>query len=277
MSTLKFVDVRPEGLSSMAKYLEFFSRKKSLSWIVEHHAVFSFEIMQGASAVKIAPALSEEILSQLRVLPTQVRTSQVLDSFFPEEGGWYPRLLLHESIRTVLVQEARDLDIRAPAFVVGEGKESRVAAGVLAEMGISEIYLVGDPGVLEPQRQILSRQQLGIRFHILNPEDLTLQAVSAGIVINTMDLRDNKSLLTDLSYFNFMKRAGYALDLNLFPVENLLLEEAERADLKVLHPVLVAEAYTRLWFQRIGFGDDISNEEIRGIWNEFLKENSSSV
>ncbi|KYG64340.1 hypothetical protein AZI87_13995 [Bdellovibrio bacteriovorus] len=277
MNTLKFVDIRPEGPSVFAKYLDFLSRQKSWGWVVEHHATFSAEVMEGATAVKIAPSLSDEILPQLRVLPTQVRTSQVLDSFFQDEGGWYPRLILHEAIRSVLVQEARDLDIRAPGFVVGESKEARVAAGVLAEMGVSEIFLVGDPAVLEPQKHVLSRQQLGIRFNILNPDDLTLQAVSAGVMINTMDLRQNKSLLTDLSYFNFMKRAGYALDLNLFPLENLLLEEAERADLKVLPPVLVAETFTRLWFQRLKLSDDISNDEIRATWNTFLKENSSSV
>ncbi len=67
-----------------------------------------------------------------------------------------------------------------------------VVASALAEMGVTEIYLVGDSGSLQQQQSILSRSQLGLRFHILIPDDLTLQAVSAGIVVNTVNLSEQK-------------------------------------------------------------------------------------
>ncbi|WP_413613275.1 hypothetical protein [Bdellovibrio sp. HCB-110] len=257
------------------KYLKFLSEQKGWGWEFEVHPEFSRDVIQSAAAVKVAPSLSSKILPQLTVLPTQVRSIECLDSFFKENGTWYPRLLLHEALRLVFVGEARDLDIRAPAFVVGDGDEARIVSSVLAEMGVGDIYLVGDAGRLQSQKEILARSQLGIRFHVLLPDDLTLQAVSAGVVVNTVDLSKQKSLLTDLSYFNFMKRAGYALDLNILPAQNLLLEEAEKAELRVLPPVLVAAILTRLWLDRLEVGSELSPQDIRETWMQFLKQSSS--
>lgn len=275
VNTLKIVELNPTGMGHFVKYLKFLSEQKGWGWEFEVHPEFSREGIQNATAVKVAPSLSAKILPQLTVLPTQVRSIECLDSFFRENGTWYPRLLLHEALRLVFVGEARDLDIRAPAFVVGDGDESRIVSSVLAEMGISDIYLVGDAGRLQPQKEILARSQLGIRFHVLPPEDLTLQAVSAGVVVNTVDLAKQKSLLTDLSYFNFMKRAGYALDLNILPEQNLLLDEAEKAELRVLPPVLIAVILTRLWLDRLDVGSELSTQDIRDTWMQFLKQSSS--
>lgn len=252
------------------RYLKFLAEKKSWNWEFSSMPQFSWEALQGAAAVKVAPVLSKDIVPQLKILPTQVRALQCVDSFFSEDGSWYPRLVLQEALRNVLIKEARDLDIRVPAFVVGHNEEARVASAVLAEMGISEIYLVGEIASLRQQQDILSRSQLGIRFHILPPQDLTLQAVSSGIVINTVDLSQDRELLVDLSYFNFMKADGYVLDLNLLPLENLLLEEAQKAELRVLSPVLIAEEVTRLWLKRLST-EPVSDEEIHETWQVFLQ------
>lgn len=271
MSTLKVIEFRPQGPGHFTKFLQFLSQKKSWNWEFEVHPKFSMDLLTPEVAgAKVAPELSKEILPQLKVLPTKVRSVECLDSFFPEDGSWYPRLFLQEAIRSVLVSQARDLDIRMPAFIVGESDEARVVGAVLAEMGISDIYLIGDEQGLRPHKDILERSQLGIHFHVLPPEELTVQAVSAGIVVNTLDLTDNKPLLTDLSYFNFMKPQGYAMDLNLLPQENLLLEEAKKAELRVLPPILIAIELTRFWLERLNVS--LSIQEIQEVWTEFLKE-----
>lgn len=271
-------EIRPEGTpGQFIRFMQSLAAAKGWDWQFETVSEFSADVFKGATAVQVAPSLSAEILPQMKVLPTQVRAVHVLDSFFSEDGSWYPRVLLHEALRMVLVAEARDLDIRAPAFVIGHSEEARVVASVLALMGISDVYLVGEAEGLEEHQQSLMKSHLGIRFHILPIDELTMQAVSAGIVVNTVDLSGQQALLTDLSYFNYMKGTGYALDLNLVPLQNLLLEEAEKAELRVLHPALVAEALTRLWLERLLPDHNLSNEEIRESWTRFLKENSSSV
>lgn len=271
-------EIRADGQpGQFMRYLQTLSQEKSWGWHFETVTKLTPEVFAGAAGVKVEVRLSPEILPKMKVLPTQVRAVEVLDSFFSEDGAWYPRILLHEALRMVLVSEARDLDIRAPAFVIGCGEEARVAVSVLALMGVSEVYLVGEAAGLEVHEQMLLKSHLGIRFHTLPNDELTMQAVSAGIVVNTVDLAGQQALLTDLSYFNYMKGTGYALDLNLLPLQNLLLEEAEKAELRVLHPILVAEALTRLWLERLHPQHGLSTEEIRESWTRFLKENSSSV
>ncbi|UXR64019.1 hypothetical protein EZJ49_13190 [Bdellovibrio bacteriovorus] len=278
MSTLKIHEVHTSGThGQLVQFLQQLSGEKGWGWEFAIFAEFSEDVLKGASAVKVEPKLSSVILPTIKVLTTQVRSVEVLDSFFLEDGSLYPRVLLFEALRQVLVSQARDLDIRAPAFVIGHNEEARVVASVLALMGVGDIYLVGEREGLDEHQQALQRSHLGIRFHALPTDELTMQAVSAGIVVNTVDLSTQQALLTDLSYFNYMNGKGYALDLNLLPLQNLLLEEAEKADLRVLHPVLVAEALTLLWLQRLKPDHDLSMEEIRESWTRFLKQNSSSV
>lgn len=275
----KIVEINPNGVGFFMKYLKYLSEQKKWSWTFESHPEFSEDILKGASAVKVEPSLSPQILPRLKVVPSQVRELAVLDSFFQENGTWYPRLLLYEALRLMLVAEAPDLDIRMPAFIVGDNEESRVVVSVLADMGVAKFYLVGDPERLNLEKEFLLRSQLGIRVQILRPEDLTMQALSAGITANTMDLSSQKSLMMDLSYFNFMKQKGYVLDLNSSVTHNVLLDEAERAGLKALAPVLVAQVFTRLWLNRLDeeFSDELSDQEIQDSWTLFLKEISSSV
>lgn len=261
------------------KYLKFISEQKAWNWTFETHPQLVDEVLVNTLAVKVDTSLSTHILPQFRVLPSLVRDLGVLDSLFQDNGQWYPRLLLYEALRLVLVAEAPDLDIRAPAFVIGDNEEARVAVSVLADMGVADFYLVGDSEHLMLEKEILLRSQLGIRIQILPPEELTMQALSAGIAVNSMDLSEQKSLFMDLSYFNFMKLGGYVLDFNLSSNPNLFLDEAEKAGLNVLSPVLVACVFTRLWLERLNkkLNVILSDKEIQDSWSTFLKQISPSV
>ncbi len=277
MSTHKILEITKVGPSPFIQFLQKLSAQNGWMWEFESAETYDLASFAQKSAVKVQLSLSEGVLSHLHVLSTSVRSISTLDSFFNEDGTWYPRILLLEAIRHVLVHQARDLDIRNPAFVVGEGVEVRVSASVLATMGFTDIYMVGDEEALKAHRTVLSRSHLGIRFHLLPVEELTMQAISASILINSADLSKNKSLLTDLSYFNYMDARGYVLDLNLVPVENLLLEEAKRAELKVLAPCSVATQITLQWLDRLQPQHGLTALQIEQNWMTFLKEISPSV
>lgn len=275
MNKIKIVEFHPAGPSLFARYLIWFSKQNNWGWELEGHTEFSWTPMDDVLAIHVDPYFAGQVLPQVKIVPTLIRSLESLDSFFYEDGGWYPRLLIWEALRQVLISEARDLDIRCPAFVVGDGDEIRVVASVLGELGVRDIFLVGDVSLLKAQKNILTRSHIGIHFHMLSSEQLTLQAVSSGILVNTVDLTEKKALLTDLSYFNFMKKGGYIFDMNLLPIHNLLLDEAERADLKILSPILLAVAQTRLWLERLKPGQTFSKAELLSSWTEFLKEISS--
>lgn len=277
MSIVKILEITKSGTSPFIQFLQKLSQQKNWAWEFETTDSYDPEMFKDKSAIKVQTKMSGEIVPGLKVLSTSVRSIGALDSFFIEDGSWYPRILLLEAVRSVLVSQARDLDIRNPAFVVGDSVDVRASASVLANMGFTDIYMVGDESLLKEHRAVLSRSHLGIRFHVLPMEELTMQAISASILINSADLAKDKSLLTDLSYFNYMDARGYVLDLNLVPVENLLLEEAKRAELKVLNPCAVAAQITLSWLDRLQPQHGLTLEQVEQSWMTFLKEISPSV
>ncbi|UOF02401.1 Rossmann-fold NAD(P)-binding domain-containing protein [Bdellovibrio reynosensis] len=277
MKNHKIVEFTSSEPGLFVGFLQFLAREQNWDWQFETLTDFSLDALQGASAAYVDTRLSKEILPQLKMHSTESRSSLCVDSFFKEENTWYPRLLIAESLRLILVQEARDLNNRAPGFVVGTGELARVAANVLAEVGVSEIYLVGESDEGQELRAGLMRALLGIKIHSVVPEDLTVQAISAGIIINTVDLSDNEELMRDLTYFNFMRNDGYVLDFNLLPVQNPLLLEATKAELKTLIPQALYAQVAKLWLERLEVGSYLSVEDLRESWMQFLKENSSSV
>lgn len=275
MSTYKIIEFNPGSSSVFFQFLKWFSEKKSWGWQFETFAEFSWQSLQGATAAMVAPSLSEQILLQVQTLPSLVRSLECFDSFFWEEENWYPRVVKHEVIRHLLISCARDLDIRSPAFVVGFGAEIRIVASVLAHLGFREVVLVGDMSDIAHQKNILTRSFLGVHFELLDSEHLTLQALSASIIINTWDLSQHQALLTDLSYFNFMKEDGYVLDLFSMSQNNVFLQEAQSAHLRVLSPVTYGASETFLWLTRLKAGSEIPLSELVQAWEDFRQENCS--
>ncbi|MBO9666377.1 MAG: hypothetical protein J7501_06145 [Bdellovibrio sp.] len=277
MSIQKIHEINAEAPSTVFRFLEKLAKEKGSLECVSH-TEYSPEILKDADLVLFSFAQSNELLPLLSVLPSLVRSLGCFDAYAPDDGKWYPRAFLYEAIRKVLIENARDLDTRAPAFVVGSGEEARVAAAVCANLGLQEIYLIGEDTVaLQEEAKILTRNFLGIQFKILPIEELTIQAISASLVINTCDLRPQEALLNDLSYFNFMKTGGYALDAYLGVLHSDLLEEAERAELKVLYPAQVLKALVEVILERIHIQNLVSNTELAEMIQAFTKENSSSV
>lgn len=273
MNKLKIVEVNPGENGFLGKFGRYLSQKLNFDVEFSKVAEFSPELFKEARALLIEMSLSEQVLAQSSVLSTQVRNTGVLDSYFLEkEGGWMPRLIYFDMLRDVLVEKARDLDIRCPSFVVGDGERARVVASVLASLGYSEIYMVSEEEecLLKAVREV-SRSYFGIKIKPLLASELTMQALRASILVNTVDMTDNKALLNDLSYFNFMKQGGWVLDLNIQSAMNYtLLAEAERADLNIISTSDVAAVYALLFLKQFDLPLP-SREEIRAFWEEFLK------
>lgn len=270
MSKLKILDFEPNGPSRSFQFLQKLSEEQK--WDLDFHQVSSYGEIQNhdANMVLVPVEASSKIFPELTIVPTQVRLLRCFDSLFEENGKLYPRVITAQALHDVLVERAKDLDTRTPAFVIGEGEFARIATVVLAEMGITEIYLVGRQPAVTQHASDLRKSFFGVQFNVLPIEELTMQSVSAGIIINTVDLTEQKDLLTDLSYFNFMKGDGYVMDLNLSIENHQLLEEAERADLRVLPPEQVYSALTMLWLDRLHLNHNLSISDLEKRWKEFL-------
>lgn len=274
----KLLEFREGEPSTLFRFLQFIATQKPDILQLEQHQEFNKDLLQGVDAALFSFEQSRLLYPSLQILPTQVRLLECFDFYLPEDGKWYPRLLFYEAIHKVLVARARDMDIRVPAFVVGEGECLRIAAGVCAELGYSEIYLIGENSAqLHRESRILSRGNLGINFKVLPIEELTIQAVSASLIINTVRLPHDSELLKDLSYFNFMNTGGYAFDCHLGNLHSELMDEAERADLKVLYPTELLQALVEIVLEKLKQSQLVSSDDVSEWVKTFKEQNSPSV
>lgn len=226
---------------------------KKLAWAWDFVEVDELDLSEFNSyeAALIPPISGKGSIEKFHVLPTQVRKLEVFDSLFRESGALLPRLIMPEALRQFLVFSAKEIDIRDPAFIVGDTPMVRIAGSVLADMGYATVYLVGEGEALQEEKAVLKRAQFGVQYQIVNPENLTLQAVSASLLINTASLPEGDVFLNDLSYFNYMKPEGVVLDLNPVNEEKLLLKEAMDANLKTLQTETYIDFYTFHWLQKL--------------------------
>ncbi len=268
----KIVEISSHGLSPSMEHLAAFALKNSLPWEVELLPAFDENLLLGARGVRIDFPISSQIFASIATFPTLVSNLECFDSFILEDGKWYPRILLFETLRSLIVERVKDLDNRAAAYVIGEGEEARVAASVLTDLGFSKILFIGtDRTRLEKIQRLLARKFIGVDFQILPAEDMTTQTIQAGVLINCTSLSDKAQLQSDISYFNFMKRNGLVMDLILEAENSPILEEAQRAELRVISISDVYLSRDLLFLKRLDLLSKISIEAYKQSWADFLK------
>ncbi len=274
MNPIKFLEFNPQGPGLFVRHFESLSKEQGWDIQFETYSEFNSDLLKDADIAKIDMSLSVLALRELKLQPTLVRTLQSTDFLIKEEGLWYPRVFLYEALRKVLVEYARGLDNRDSAFVVGTSEEAMVSGAVLAHMGFRKIYFTGhDIAELKLKTELLKKNFFGIEFSILDAGYLTAQTIGANIVINTINIAEDKELLRDMSYFNYMKRRGFVVDLNLIPYHNPLLEEAQRAELRVVYPIPIAAEETYYCLQQLDLLGQLKVEDLCQSWERFLMEN----
>lgn len=197
-------------------------------------------VQEGALMLRVEPEESQVVLDHFPRLPTHVNWLATADSLVFESKEWWPRLYLYDSLRTVVVSHFRELDIGLEGYVVGANRMGRAAVAALAGLGFSKISLVDeDEDKIKAEAAYLSRYLFGVRIEGVPSYMLTEREAPGSMTVNTKVLPDNSTVLTDLSYFNFMKTGGVVIDISECTSQNTLLQEAERADLKTMSGLVV--------------------------------------
>lgn len=177
------------------------------------------------------------------VLPTSVRLAGAFDLISRRSGKLIPRLVFDEAIKSLLVKRAKNLDIGKPAIIVGGGGQMRAAISALSSLGYKEIILVNDDdSVLDIKKEVMQKF-MGIRFRVMQIGDLTSGAIKSSLVINFIEIQEGSETFTNLAYFNYLQEAGWVVDLTENTSDNLLFEEAIRADLHALNFKMFLEYY----------------------------------
>ncbi len=279
METLKLFNLSPAPLDQhflefLVELLKSFGREAEVKKIPSSgHWPDLQKKLKGSHAALLDLVDSQKLIGQMTTLPTETRLLACADCLFYEDGAWWPRLNLKEAMRELIIKKARNLDINESAFIIGEGPLLRLLASLVINFGFSKVFLVGLSMVdLQEQRDRLKKTFVGIDWRPLEASQLTMQTVGAAILINSMPLEANPALLNDLAYFNFMKNQGLVVDLNVFPLESALIEEAHRANLRVLSGFQVRAQQDYGFIHRLGLANLISFEDFSDKWLNYLKQ-----
>lgn len=220
-----------ENITAMASFLQALSDENK--WDIQVEAQLDFDKKSGAEIYLMPVKGSWAHISSFPVHTQFTRQLQAADVIHREQDSWIPRLLVLDVFKKLLVDYAHDLDTRHAAYVIGKGECARVAAGFAAQLGYKHVFMVDEfEEANEENIQILTRLYWGVKFEGLLNSQLVLNATLGSLIINGDDLVEQKLLLQDISYFNFMSSHGFVLDAELNASDQLLYFEAQKAGLK---------------------------------------------
>ena len=227
--------------------------------------------LKGFDAVHVDFTSSELIMQSWPSSPTLIRQLRCFDYFISDQQQIWPRLFLYDTLRKLIVDRSKEHDIREAAYVVCDNLIGRVLVTLMIHLGHKKVFLVSeDEKFIAEEVEKLRRVNLGVEIVGLSTQHLTIQTTRASILINTLQLEKNSQILNDLAYFNFMKKEGLVLDLNLDQSQNLILDEAQKADLKIIDSAIVAASYNFALIEQLGLHQFCSLANYLQSWKEFV-------
>jgi len=214
---------------------------------------FNFELCEQADAIKVPIYTSSEIYPNLTSLTLPVQNMGVFDVIFKQEGQIFPRIIMFEAFTEMLAQTKSYLDLRKPAYIVGDQSLARVALGVLTHIGLSRIFIYGtNTSSIEAIVKNYTKQNFSLNIEIHPLSEITQNQEIGGVLVNTEFLKTGSEELELTSYFNFLSSDSLVLDMcNV----KELFEEAQRAELKYLN-CSDAEVF---WTKRVAYWLGLGN------------------
>lgn len=159
---------------------------------------------------------------------------------------WNARLKFPEAMREALVEGSETFDLSQPSYLVGHGERMRISAYVLSLIGFRKLFCISlDQEQLGNDIQILKRFLFGVHMKVVDPQTLTQQTENGPLVINTYAGENKMELSQDMAYFNYMAPNGLVLDFEPHFDQSYFIEEAKKADMRLLSPEAIIQIYLK--------------------------------
>lgn len=240
---IELIEVQSSGPQMNFSQVKTLLEKKGFEVGISRVDDFYMELLDKADAIKIPLSRSKELLDVFATVSLSVQRMGVFDVVLKERDQLYPRLILYEAFIERLAELNAYLDIRRPAYVVGDQALARVALGVLTHFGFSRIFIYGkNTSSMDEIVEKFEKQNFSLKISTHNLDEITQNQEIGGILVNTEYLQPGSEELEWTSYFNFL--ASDSLVLDVCDVKELN-EEAQRAELKYIDRTQVSEAWAR--------------------------------
>lgn len=160
---------------------------------------------------------------------------QVVDYFYLKNKEYWPKLLLREGLHAAILKKHPNLSTQEGGLIVGTGRDAKLAASVLIELGFDRITFVdNDEHVAKDFLTDLKKNYFQIKFDLITTDKVILLPGVYSVIVNTWDIGKESELLTDLLYFNYLKEPGLVINLKRPLGSDALIEEAKAINEKTI-------------------------------------------
>ena len=211
-----------------------------------------------------------DILEVTNEIPRQVSQLRGADALVRENGKWVARNFFHDAIVELMAQNVKSLDFTGDVLIVGSGGEARAAAFALSQVGFKQMTIAGgDDFEVAAVINHLRRHCFGVNFSDAKTSQLTQMAATSSVAVNTLSTTGTHPLLTELSYFNFLKPDGVWVETSVESATSPLVQEARELELQTISSLEVMTHVDALWAQRC-FNVKIDRNRYLTAWSAKL-------
>lgn len=191
--------------------------------------------------IRVGGALAEPAATLTDRLPSALLTLRSADALVYLDGEWWPRNFLIEGLQRSIASDLAHLDFLGGVFILGATAEARAVVAALSRVGFTRFNISesdatrGQEFVEQMRKTYFQTQCQFVPRHMITQ----LPGVHS-VGVSTIREVEDDGLLTELSYFNFLRSGGIWLDLPFVPLSSSLENEARNVG------ALVEPSY-RVW------------------------------
>jgi len=224
-------------------------------------------LAEGVHFVRLDIESGFKLLSAYAQRPNIVNLLANMDHLVFEKGHWWPQLLVFEALRLGMIHKVRNIDTLSCGYVVGSNQLGAVSAAVLISMGIRKVYWLGERlEFLKEKIQNLQAHFVGVEFKSYPVSTITTLLEKGAVLICAINLGNQRDLLADLLYFNYIKKGGLVGNIIASAGKDTFLQEAEKAELAPFSALNLNLELDWQLIHKLGLSNKISFSQFSQLW-----------
>ncbi|MCB0348598.1 MAG: hypothetical protein KDD37_07160 [Bdellovibrionales bacterium] len=274
---LKWVEIAETSQKARYDFLSSYLKASGVENSWEHLPATSDDVisviekaMTSVDQILIEEKFGNLMREKLVDLSTKHYFSPTSDSIFKQNGKWFPKSFLEESFIETLNKNVDAFDIQAGALIVGCGTLARIAINGFLKVGYKKISVCDkDQKSVEEFFSDFTKRNFNLDLKFVSQDELAYLPGTSSLLVNTVSSGPENDLMNDLFYFNYLNKSAVVVDLNLYPVESPLLQQAKDLGIQLVDGYKFYALQDFYWMQAI------SNKKLN--WEGYLDSWLSAV
>ncbi len=242
-----------------------------VSWAGATDKFEDLTTLDGFYHVRLSSQIGAQAFAAMKVQSTWATLLGVVDGMIRTRYGWWPLCSLYECFGQLIIKVEHDMDSQYGVFVVGAGGAARITVAAFFKGGFKNFLLTNHKeAAAETTLKEIQQKFFGLHVQFVPQEKIVLLPGENVVLVNCTPATADNTLITELSYLNFLRRPGFLFDLNRSAKNSQLVQEALDTQVKVTTGVEIAARCDVIW-AKWAFNVDLDLESYTGDFRKTLK------